>query len=83
MHGMHEVAGSSPAGSTSSPRPPSVGLGDLAQANATPQPSKDTAPLPAGGMNGVPKAVVIGGRNDAPVQGQLLGDADVERLPVI
>jgi hypothetical protein len=34
-------------------------------------------------MNGVPKAVVIGGRNDAPVQGQLLGDADVERFPVI
>jgi hypothetical protein len=61
----------------------SVGLGGLAQANAAPEPSKDTAPLPAGGMNGVPKTVVLGGRNDAPVQGQLLGDADVERFPVI
>jgi hypothetical protein len=34
-------------------------------------------------MNSVPKAGVVGGRNDVPVQGQLLVDADLERFSAI
>ena len=58
-------------------------LGGLAQTNAALQPSKDTAPLPARGMNGFPKAVVLCGRDDAPVQSQLLGDGSVGRFPAM